>query len=167
MCFLALLVPFFRSRQPNRKKVPKMTSQRPSGTLPGTRQEDDIGLHVALGAFQARFGAPKGGPKWHQTSVKNRPRRPRAPKTAQGPPREPCWSHFGAILESFLEPFWLSFLIFRRFILERPQIKSDYRARLIQVVGGDGEAILNIHYIPSKEYDIGIIYTCTVSCLYI
>ena len=55
LCLLALLVSFFRSRQPSRKKVPKMTSQSPSGTLPGTRQEGKIGLRFALGAFQGRF----------------------------------------------------------------------------------------------------------------
>ena len=57
---------FFRSRQPSRKKVPKMTSQSPSGTLPGTRQEGEIGLLVALGAFQGRFWTPKGGPNGTQ-----------------------------------------------------------------------------------------------------
>ena len=74
-----------------------MTSQRPSGTLPGTRQEDNIGLRVALGAFQARFGAPKGGPKWHQKSLKKRPRLLGALGALQGAILEPFWSHFGAI----------------------------------------------------------------------
>ena len=92
LCFLALLVSFFRSRHPNRKKVPKMTSQSPSGTLPGTRLEGKIGLLVALGAFQGRFWTSKG-PKWHPKSLKNRPRRPRPaqerPRAAGRPKKTP------------------------------------------------------------------------------
>ena len=65
----------FRSRHPSRKKVPKMTSQSPSGTLPGTRQEGKIGLLVALGAFQGRFWTPKGA------------KRPPPEARIRGPPR--------------------------------------------------------------------------------
>ena len=105
LCFLALLVPFFRSRQPNRKKVPKMASQGPSGTLPGTRQEGEIGLLFALGAFQGRIwsqnGTPKGTPNHSKISLR-----------AQGPPRarpglaqRPPESLSGGMLGSF----WLQF----------------------------------------------------------
>ena len=89
MCLLALLVPFFRSRQPSRKKVPKMTSQSPSGTFPGTRQEGEIGLLVALGAFQGRFWTPKGGPNGTQKSLKIDLGAQGPPKSAQEPPGGP------------------------------------------------------------------------------
>ena len=89
MCLLALLVPFFRSRQPNRKKVPKMTSQSPSGTLPGTRQEGEIGLLFALGAFQGRFWTPKGGPNGTQNRSKIDLGAQGPPKSAQEPPGGP------------------------------------------------------------------------------
>ena len=89
MCFLALLVSFFRSRQPSRKKVPKMTSQSPSGTLPGTRQEGKIGLLVALGAFQGRFWTPKGGPNGTQNRSKIDLGAQGPPKSAQEPPGGP------------------------------------------------------------------------------
>ena len=39
-----------------------MTSQSPSGTLPGTRQEGKIGLRFALGAIQGRFWTQKWDP---------------------------------------------------------------------------------------------------------
>ena len=80
---------FFRSRQPSRKKVPKMTSQSPSGTLPGTRQEGKIGLLVALGAFQGRFWTPKGGPNCSQKSLKIDLGAQGPPKSAQEPPGGP------------------------------------------------------------------------------
>ena len=89
MCSLALLVPFLRSRQPNRKKVPTMTSQSPSGTLPGTRQEGKIGLLVALGAFQGRFWTPKGGPNGTQNRSKIDLGAQGPPKSAQEPPGGP------------------------------------------------------------------------------
>ena len=40
--FLVTFLFFFRSRRPNRQKAPQMTSQTPSGTLPGTLQEAEI-----------------------------------------------------------------------------------------------------------------------------
>ena len=80
---------FFRSRQPSRKKVPKMTSQSPSGTLPGTRQEGKIGLLVALGAFQGRFWTPKGGPNGTQNRSKIHLGAQGPPKSAQEPPGGP------------------------------------------------------------------------------
>ena len=82
-------MPFFRSRQPNRKKVTKMTSQSPSGTLPGTRQEGKIGLLVALGAFQGRFWTPKGGPNGTQHRSKIDLGAQGPPKSAQEPPGGP------------------------------------------------------------------------------
>ena len=82
-------MPFFRSRQPNRKKVPTMTSQSPSGTLPGTRQEGKIGLLVALGAFQGRFWTPKGGPNGTQNRSKIDLGAQGPPKSAQEPPGSP------------------------------------------------------------------------------
>jgi hypothetical protein len=82
-------VSFFRSRQPSRKKVPKMTSQSPSGTLPGTRQEGKIGLLVALGAFQGRFWTPKGGPNGTQNRSKIDLGAQGPPKSAQEPPGGP------------------------------------------------------------------------------
>ena len=87
--FFALLVSFFRSRQPSRKKVPKMTSQSPSGTLPGTRLEGKIGLLVALGAFQGRFWTPKGGPNGTQNRSKIDLGAQGPPKSAQEPPGGP------------------------------------------------------------------------------
>ena len=80
---------FFRSRQPSRKKVPKMTSQSPSGTLPGTRLEGKIGLLVALGAFQGRFWTPKGGPNGTQNRSKIDLGAQGPPKSAQEPPGGP------------------------------------------------------------------------------
>ena len=89
MCLLALLVPFFRSRQPSRKKVPKMTSQSPSGTSPGTRLKGKIGLLVALGAFQGRFWTPKGGPNGTQNRSKIHLGAQGPSKGAQEPPGGP------------------------------------------------------------------------------
>ena len=80
---------FFRSRQPSRKKVPKMTSQSPSGTLPGTRLEGKIGLLVALGAFQGRFWTPKGDPNGTQNRSKIDLGAQGPPKSAQEPPGGP------------------------------------------------------------------------------
>ena len=68
--FMGAFGAFFPFRQPNRQKVTNMTSQSPSGTLPGTRQEGKIGLLVALGAFQGRFWTPKGGPNGTQNRSK-------------------------------------------------------------------------------------------------
>ena len=85
-----------------------MTSQSPSGTLPGTRQEGKIGLLFALGAFQGRQGEflgrpgplreagerPKGGPR----------RGPRSPRATHRPPRailERFWTRRGAFWTQF------------------------------------------------------------------
>ena len=82
-------MPFFRSRQPNRKKVTKMTSQSPSGTLPGTRQEGKIGLRFALGAFQGRFCTPKWAPNGDQNRSKIDLGAQGPPKSTQEPPGGP------------------------------------------------------------------------------
>ena len=87
--FWGTLGAFFRSRQPSRKKVPKVTSQSPSGTTPGTRQEGEIGLLVALGAFQGRFWTPKGGPNGTQNCSKIDLGAQGPPKSAQEPPGGP------------------------------------------------------------------------------
>ena len=89
LCLWVLLVPFFRSRQPNRKKVTKMTSQSPSGTLPGTRQEGKIGLRFALGAFQGRFWTTKWAPNGAQNRSKIDLGAQGPPKSAQEPPGGP------------------------------------------------------------------------------
>jgi hypothetical protein len=66
-----------------------MTSQSPSGTLPGTRLEGKIGLLVALGAFQGRFWTPKGGPNGTQNRSKIDLGAQGPPKSAQEPPGGP------------------------------------------------------------------------------
>ena len=60
----------FVPANPAAKKVPKVTSQSPSGTTPGTRQEGKIGLRFALGAFQGRFWTPKWAPNGAQNRSK-------------------------------------------------------------------------------------------------
>ena len=82
-------MPFFRSRQPNRQKVPKMTSQSLSGILPGTRQEGKIGLRFALGAFKGRFWIPKWGPNCTKNRSKIDLGAKGPPKSAQEPPGGP------------------------------------------------------------------------------
>ena len=57
---------FFRSGKPNRKKAPKMTSQNPSGTLPGSLREGEIDQLFAPGGPQGTnndFLAPPGRPR--------------------------------------------------------------------------------------------------------
>ena len=66
-----------------------MTSQSPSGTLPGTRQEGKIGLRVALGAFQGRFWTPKWDPNGAQNRSKIDLGAQGPPKSAQEPPGGP------------------------------------------------------------------------------
>ena len=102
---------FFRSRRPNRQKAPQMTSQTPSGTLPGTLQEAEIDPLFAPRAFQGRqnecFGTPRAVPEPLRDGSGER--------LAQGPLRglqgailEPCWSisfgsYFGSILGGILD----------------------------------------------------------------
>ena len=99
-----------------------MTSQTPSGTLPGTLQEAEIDPLFAPRAFQGRqddfLGTPRAVPEplrdasGERLAAGSGPSRPEAS-------REPFWSHFGAILEPLIEPFWLPCLTPRGFILER------------------------------------------------
>ena len=81
-----------------------MTSQSPSGTLPGTRQEGKIGLLFALGAFQGRQGEFWGRPgPLREAGERPKGGRGEAPG-AQGPPtglQEPFWSDFGPAGERF------------------------------------------------------------------
>ena len=96
-----------------------MTSQTPSGTLPGTLQEGEIDPLFVPRAFQGRqdefFGTPRAVPEPLRDGSGERLAAGSGPRAAQRPPG----SHFGAILEPFFEPFWLPFLTPRRFILER------------------------------------------------
>ena len=87
--FIGTFGSLFRSRQPNRQKKPKMASQGPSGTLPGTRQEGEIGLLFALGAFQGRIWSQNGTPNdtQHHSKIDLGAQGP--PKSAQEPPGGP------------------------------------------------------------------------------
>ena len=111
MTFLA----FFRSRRPNRQKAPQMTSQTPSGTLPGTLQEAEIDPLFAPRAFQGRqdefLGTPRALPEPLRDGSGERLAAGSGPRAAQRPPGshfgailEPFWSHFGTILASIFDP---------------------------------------------------------------
>ena len=66
-----------------------MASQGPSGTLPGTRQEGEIGLLFALGAFQGRIWSQNGTPNGTQNHSKIDLGAQGPPKSAQEPPGGP------------------------------------------------------------------------------
>ena len=68
-----------------------MTSQGPSGTLPGPRQEGKIGLLFALGAFQGRIWSQNGTPNGtqnHSKSTSALKAAGRPTKTPKRPPQE-------------------------------------------------------------------------------
>ena len=79
-CLVTCLL-FFRSRQPNRKKGPQNDLPEPL--------RDSPGLRVALGAFQARFWTPKGGPNGTQNPSKIHRGAQGPPKSAEEPPGGP------------------------------------------------------------------------------
>ena len=94
LCFSA----FLRYRRRNRQKAPQMTSQTPSGTLPGTLQEAEIDSLFAPRAFQGRQDEFLGTPRAVPEPLRDASGEGSGPRAAQRPPG----SHFGAILE----PFW-------------------------------------------------------------
>ena len=79
-----------------------MTSQTPSGTLPGTLQEDEIDPLFAPRAFQGRqdefFGMPRAVPDPFRDGSRERLAAGTGPRAAQRLPG----SHVGAIVA----PFW-------------------------------------------------------------
>ena len=86
-----------------------MTSQTPSGTLPGTLQEAEIDPLFAPRAFQGRqddfLGTPRAVPEPLRDGSGERLAAGSGPRAAQRPPG----SHFGAILEPFWNHFWSHF----------------------------------------------------------
>ena len=110
----------FRSRRRNRQKAPQMTSQTPSGTLPGTLQEAEIDPLFAPRAFQGRqdefFGTPRAVPEPLRDGSGERLAAGSGPRAAQRPPGghvgailEPCWGHVGTIVASIFDPTGLHF----------------------------------------------------------
>ena len=96
---------FLRAGRPCRKKAPKMTSRRLSGTLPGT-------LWDPPGTPWEAQDDPTEAPRAIQDGPRSRPEySKRAPGSTFGDPwrprgrleasREPFWTHFGRILKQF------------------------------------------------------------------
>ena len=109
---------FFRAARPCCKNAAKMTSQRLSGTLPGTLWDPPGTPWEAQEAPRATQEGPRSRPGPPRSLSKRAPGRlwkqVRRPRAAQRPPG----SHLGAILVDF-EAFLLVFSTPRRLILNR------------------------------------------------
>ena len=104
---------FAISRRPNRQKASQMTSQSPSGTLPGTLQEAEIDPLFAPRAFQGRqddfVGTPRAVPEALRDASGERLAAGSGPRAAQRPPGShfgAVWDPFGSDLGTILERFW-------------------------------------------------------------